>query len=147
MTSQTTLLAYYLSPVLALVALTYLVAASILVVRLADIVLGRRPVVFYENYSGVGGPKLVQSTTNQMTNLFEFPVLFYAVICIALACNITDPLLQELAWYFVAGRWAHTLVHLTLNRLWLRTPVFMASNLVLLGMWLRIAWITFGGPL
>lgn len=35
----------------------------------------------------------------------------------------------------LALRWCHALIRLTINRLYLRTPVFMASNFVLLAMW------------
>ncbi|HZF86696.1 MAG TPA: MAPEG family protein [Burkholderiaceae bacterium] len=135
--------AYYLAPVLAQVALAYFAAALILVTRLQDIIGGTASLVFYESYGGTGGPSMVQRTTHHLVNLFEFPVLFYAAVAFAIAADLRDPLLLQLAWAYVAIRWTHTLVHLTFNKLWVRTPVFMLSNLLLLGMWAhfaRLAW-------
>lgn len=129
---------FYLWPVLAQVALIYLVAALILVTRLADIAFGSGTAKFYESYAGVGGPPLVQRTTRLLANQFEFPILFFVLICILVAVGSEDSLMRLGAWLFVGARWAHAFVQLFANRLWIRTPVFMASNLVLLAMWARL---------
>lgn len=131
-------LSFYLWPVLAQVALIYLVAALILVTRLGDIAFGSGTAKFYENYAGVGGPPLVQRTTRLLANQFEFPILFFVLICILVAVGSEDSLMRLGAWLFVSVRWAHALVQLFANRLWIRTPVFMTSNLVLLAMWARL---------
>lgn len=138
--SMNSTLTFYLTPLLLQVALTYLVAGLILVTRLSDILSKGTPRAFYEQYSGVGGPPLVQRTTNQLTNLFEFPVLFLAVVGLAVAANVQDDLLLRLAWIFVVARCAHTFVHMIVNVLWVRMTVFMLSNVALLGMWIRLAW-------
>lgn len=130
---------FYLWPVLAQVALIYLVATLILVTRLGDLAFGAGTAKFYENYAGVGGPALVQRSTRLLANQFEFPVLFFALIGMMIAIGSADPLMQLAAWVFVVARWAHALVQLFANRLWLRTPVFMVSNLVLFAMWARLA--------
>lgn len=144
MNDYLTALSFYLWPVLAQVLLSYLMAGLILVTRVGDLAFGSGTAKFYEDYAGAGGPPLVQRTTSQLANLFEFPVLFLALICLLVSVNMTDQLLQAGAWIFVGGRWIHALVHLFANKLWLRTPVFMASNLVLLAMWGRLAWLTYG---
>lgn len=137
-------LLFYLWPVLAQVALIYLVAALILVTRLGDLAFGAGTAKFYENYAGVGGPPLVQRTTRLLANQFEFPVLFFILIGMMIAIGSTDRLMQLGAWVFVVGRWVHALVQLFANRLWLRTPVFMVSNLVLCAMWARLAQLMYG---
>lgn len=137
-------LLFYLWPVLAQVALIYLVAALILVTRLADLAFGTGTAKFYENYAGVGGPPLVQRSTRLLANQFEFPVLFFVLMGMMIAIGSTDPLMQLGAWVFVVGRWVHALVQLFANRLWLRTPVFMVSNLVLCTMWARLAQVAYG---
>lgn len=128
-----------LPPVLGFVALTFLTALTILVTRLFDILVNKRDGRFYDSYI-VGGPPSVQRTTRQLANQFEFPMLFLAAICLAVACGVDDLVLRRLAWAYVTLRWAHAAIHLTtaLNRLWLRTPVFMLSNLVLLSIWIRL---------
>ncbi len=137
-------IAYYLPPVLTMVALPYFTAALILLTRLGDIVAGRRTVNFYEDYAGVGASALVQRTTNQLKNLFEFPVLFYALVSLCVAGDLVDAPLRDLAWAFVAGRWSHAVVHLSFNKLWVRLPIFMASNLILFGMWIRVGLLVLG---
>jgi len=133
--------AIYLPPVLALVTLSFLVALGILVTRFADLVERRKPVSYYEDFDGVGASIAVMRPTRQLANLFEFPVLFYAAAAILIGIGMQDGLLQELCWAYVALRWLHASTHLILNRLWLRTPVFMAGNLVLLGIWIRMSLI------
>jgi hypothetical protein len=66
-------------------------------------------------------------------------LLFYALIAIAIAVPVRDPMLAGLAWLYVALRWGHAVVHLAFNRLYVRTPIFMLGNLVLLAMWLILA--------
>jgi hypothetical protein len=136
--------AYYLVPTLIAVSLTYLTALLVLVSRVADLLSGDRTMAFYENYSGLGGTGFVQRSSNQLKNLFEFPVLFFALMAFCVASNLRDPMLLSLAWIFALGRIAHWVVHLAFNRLWLRTPVFMISNLVLLAMWIRFVVIVVG---
>lgn len=137
--------AYYLEPMLAQVALSFFIAALILATRLRDILSGNAPPSFYENYSGAGGPVMVQRTRNQLANAFEFPVLFFAVLSIAVASDVRDPLLLQLARAFVTFRWAHSVIHLTLNKLWIRMVAFMLSNLLLFGMWVRFALLVYSG--
>lgn len=134
----------YLPAMLAMVALPFFIALGILFTRLRDLSTGSRELKFYEEYSGIGGPMSVQRTTNQLTNLFEFPMLLYIAIIMAITCGLADTLLNQLLIIFVAGRWGHSVVHLFLNRLWLRTPLFMISNIVLLAIWIRLALLLFG---
>jgi hypothetical protein len=42
-----------------------------------------------------------------------------------------------LAWLYVALRAAHSLVHLTYNKVFHRLSVYAASNVVLLALWIR----------
>ncbi len=128
----------FLGPVLAFVGLTYLTGAALLFTRLLDL-LRRRDARFYEEYAG-GGPPSVQRTTRQLANQFEFPVLFLAAVCLAVASGVNDRPLYGLVWAYVILRWAHAIIHLTgtLNRLWFRTPVFMLSNFVLLATWVQL---------
>ena len=129
----------YLPPVLSLVALSYLVALAILVTRSTDLLRGRRPLAFYEDFDGTGASVAVMRPTRQLANLFEFPVLFYAASVLLIALGLEDRLLPELCRSYAVLRWLHAASQLWLNRLWLRTPLFMAGNLVLLAIWLRVA--------
>ncbi|HWN05983.1 MAG TPA: MAPEG family protein [Steroidobacteraceae bacterium] len=68
-------------------------------------------------------------------NLFEVPVLFY-LLCVALALNGgSAPGFVATAWVYVALRAVHSLVHVTYNRVVHRFLVYVASTLLLFGMW------------
>lgn len=71
-------------------------------------------------------------------NLLELPVLFY-VACLTLhATNHVDSTALHLAWIYVALRVAHSLVHLSYNKVLHRGALFGASNLVLAVIWVRL---------
>jgi hypothetical protein len=73
-------------------------------------------------------------------NLFEVPVLFY-VLCIALVLDGgSTPGFVTAAWAYVALRSLHSLIHVTYNRVVHRFVVYVASTLLLFGMW--IAFLT-----
>jgi hypothetical protein len=76
----------------------------------------------------------VQSA-DHFRNLFEVPVLFYALCAFLAVTGLTTLLLLACAWGYVALRAAHTYVHLTSNKVVRRFQVFVASTIVLYVMW------------
>ena len=76
----------------------------------------------------------VQSA-DHFRNLFEVPVLFYALCGFLAITKLTTLLLLACAWGYVALRAAHTYVHLTSNKVVRRFQVFVASTIVLYVMW------------
>jgi len=132
-----TALALYLPPVLVLVGLSFLLGLAILVTRFADLIASHRPLADYEDFREHAATVAIVRPTRQLANLFEYPVLFYLLVSLAVAAGLRDTLLAELCWLYAGLRCLHAAVHLAYNRLWLRTPVFMAGNLLLLGMWAR----------
>jgi hypothetical protein len=69
-------------------------------------------------------------------NLFEAPVLFYALCGFLAITQLTTVLLLACAWGYVFLRAAHTVVHLTSNKVIRRFQLFFASSIVLFIMWL-----------
>ena len=69
-------------------------------------------------------------------NLFEVPVLFYALASIALAAGNVPSWLVTSAWLYVALRVLHSIVHCTYNKVYHRLAVFMASFGLLVAMWI-----------
>jgi hypothetical protein len=69
-------------------------------------------------------------------NLFEVPVLFYALAAIALATGHVPAWLVACAWVFVALRVVHSLIHCTYNAVLHRLVVFLASFALLIAMWI-----------
>jgi hypothetical protein len=76
----------------------------------------------------------VQSA-DHFRNLFEVPVLFYALCAFLAITKLTTLLLLACAWGYVVLRAAHTYVHLTSNKVVRRFQVFVASTIVLYVMW------------
>jgi hypothetical protein len=72
---------------------------------------------------------------DNLRNLFEMPVLFFAV-CLALAITDLATTAQlALAWLYVGLRAVHSLIHVTYNRVMHRFMVHVASTLVVFAMW------------
>ena len=76
----------------------------------------------------------VQSA-DHFRNLFEVPVLFYALCGYLAITKFTSLLLLACAWGFVVLRAFHTYVHLTHNTVIRRFQAFVASTIVLYVMW------------
>ncbi|WP_103087501.1 MAPEG family protein [Agrobacterium bohemicum] len=77
-----------------------------------------------------------------IANQFEMPMLFHAV-CLLLYITDADNIATIiLAWIFVVGRYAHSYVHVTSNRLRYRAPAFAISFAALVLMWgWMIVWL------
>ena len=73
--------------------------------------------------------------SDNFRNLFEMPVLFYA-LCLGLAVSgLATPLFAAAAWVYVVLRAAHSFIHVSYNRVWHRFSVYAVSSLWLFGMW------------
>ena len=75
------------------------------------------------------------AASDHFRNLFEVPVLFYALSGFLAITQLTNLLLLACAWGYVVLRAAHTYVHLTSNTVIRRFQVFFASSIVLYVMW------------
>jgi hypothetical protein len=70
---------------------------------------------------------------------FELPVLFYALIALALPLRHADLFIVLMSWVFVVTRFAHAGVFVSSNHLGRRSAVWLAGVLVLLAMWIYFA--------
>jgi hypothetical protein len=85
-------------------------------------------------------PKKVMQIGNCLKNQFEFPMLFYAVVALALPLRQADYLFVALAWVFVLTRYVHAGIFVTSNDVRIRSLAFFAGVLALLAMWIEFAW-------
>ncbi|WP_449255469.1 MAPEG family protein [Bosea sp. (in: a-proteobacteria)] len=69
------------------------------------------------------------------SNQFELPVVFFALIMLAMEVAATGYAMAALAWIFVASRVAHTLIHIGPNRLPLRGAAYGIGVVMLVCMW------------
>lgn len=72
------------------------------------------------------------------SNQFETPVVFFALIMLAMEAGATGYAMALLAWLYVASRIVHTFIHIGPNRLPLRGAVYGVGVLALFLMWLGI---------
>ncbi len=127
-----------LVPGLTLVALTLFVVFRMGILRLRAIQRGDIHPGFFSLYRGHEEPEKLAAYSRHVTNLYEAPVLFYVVCMTAFVTEQDSNLLLALAWAFVGLRFVHSYVHLTSNIVLLRFRLFVASLLVLGGMWAMV---------
>jgi hypothetical protein len=126
-------------PVLALVALTFLVLLLIPITRFRAGWTRRVTVSDFKFGESANVPPDVSIPNRNYMNLLELPLLFYALALSMYCTSRVDAVQLTLAWSYVGLRLTHSLVHLTYNHVVHRLLVFAASNFVLLAMWMRFA--------
>ena len=83
-------------------------------------------------------PGEVSIPNRNYMNLLESPNLFYVACIVFYVTGLADEPAVMLAWLYVGLRVAHSLVHLTYNKVTHRLVVFAASITVLVVMWIRL---------
>ena len=122
-------------PVFAQVVLTAAVWVALYVARLGE--LHRRrldPQGLATSRLAAGVLENVAAADN-FRNLFEVPVLFYAVVPLLVLANAATGTAVTLGWAFVALRTAHSVIHITYNRVVHRFAAYAASTLCVFAMW------------
>jgi hypothetical protein len=77
-----------------------------------------------------------------LQNLFELPVIFYALVAFITMIGVVDSFYLSLAWAFVGLRAVQASVHCTYNRVMHRFFAYLAASLVLWTMLIRF-FLTF----
>jgi hypothetical protein len=99
----------------------------------------RVDLAFYSLYQDGKEPPDLAAYTRHLANLYEAPVLFYAVVIMAYASGNGQGLMLVLAWCYVGARYLHSLIHLTGNVVLWRFQAFSVSWLVLIALWAVLA--------
>lgn len=76
---------------------------------------------------------------NCYANQFELPLLFYALIALALPLRHADLFIVLMSWVFVVTRFVHAGIFVSSNDLGRRSLAWLAGVLVLLAMWIYFA--------
>lgn len=84
-------------------------------------------------------PPAVNNPSENLKNLFEMPVLLYALALYLFATNHVDGAYVAAAWIFVGFRALHSAVHCTINVVNLRFFLYLISTLALAYIALRAA--------
>ena len=85
-------------------------------------------------------PDDVIKVSNNITNQFETPVLFYVLCLVIYNANLAGMAAIALAWLYVASRYAHAYVHAGSNYVPARLGLFLFGCLVLLAMFVLVTW-------
>ncbi len=120
---------------LAMVLLVFVVGGAMLVTRVQEMRRKRiHPQAAANSVQMAARLENVQVADN-FRNLFESPTLFYALAAVALATGHVPDWLVASAWVFFGLRVLHSFIHCTYNKVYHRLTVFLASFVLLVGMW------------
>jgi hypothetical protein len=89
-------------------------------------------------------PPGVANPADNFKNLFELPVLFYALTLYLFATGQADAGYVAAGWIFAAFRALHSVVHCTVNIVMLRFWLYAVATAALWFMMLRAAMAHFG---
>ena len=108
-------------PMSAMVLLTVVVLVSLFRSRVRAVKNGEISAAYFRTYQGEIEPESTLKLSQQFSNIFEAPTLFYVVCLAAMITAQAAPAFQLLAWVYVVLRVVHAFVHTGSNRCyWLR---------------------------
>jgi len=118
-------------PVFAMVFLTLLVWVYMYIRRISFITgnkLSRKDLAVPGALAQLSPPE-VSNPSDNLKNLFEIPVIFYALALYLFVTNQVDAAYVSAAWVFVVCRALHSAVHCTVNIVILRFYLYLFSTL------------------
>lgn len=127
-------------PTFALVVLIFIVWFTLFVARFRHI--KRNPPRATDFATGEAAMRYfepVEMPANNLRNLFEMPVLYFALVPLLLITHHADYVQVILAWIFVLLRALHSFIHIGPKRVQPRFMVYLASCIVLSVMWVGFA--------
>jgi hypothetical protein len=89
-------------------------------------------------------PPAISNPSDNLKNLFEIPVLFYALTLYLFFTKQVDTLYVDAAWVFVAFRVLHSVVHCTFNLVMLRFYLYLIATVAVWFIAIRAALVYFG---
>ena len=121
---------------LAMVVLTFAVGLRMLYSRVQEMRQKRlHPQKAATSKTMAANLENVQAADNYR-NLFETPVLFYALVACAVAAAYAPPWLVIGAWCYFGLRVVHSIIHTTYNRVMHRLAAFAIGFALLVGLWI-----------
>ncbi len=132
----------YVYPVFAMVLLSFVVQGVLGLRRLRAISERTYPKGYFRLLQAPAGaelPRQPQAAARNFINLFEVPVLFYALVPLLILFGVESDLSRGLLWAFVGFRYLHSAIHVTVNKVRWRFGAYLAASLALLGAWLHLA--------
>jgi hypothetical protein len=122
-------------PMCAQVGLVLLVWLRLYAVRLTEIHVRRIDPQQLARADEAAKLLVDNSAADNLRNLFEIPVLFFAICPALYVTGFVTPLQVSLAWGFVMLRAVHSFVHTTYNRVIHRFMAYAVSTVFVFVMW------------
>jgi hypothetical protein len=131
-----------LQPVIGMMLLTLVVWVRLFAVRIPSMQKLRLPVQTYTTPDKTHEllPEVASYPANNLKNLFELPVIFYALCLLLFITDNVDQLYVMAAWGFLGFRVLHSLIHCTVNRVMPRFICYLVSSILLWAMVVRAAF-------
>ncbi len=129
-----------LYPMLAMVVLTAIVAVVMYRRRVAEMRSRRIHPQKVASSAQMAAALEDSRAADNFRNLFEAPVVFYAVLLTIYVAGLTGAAYLALAWAFVAARIVHSSIHCTTNRVIHRLLAFATSLFLLWALWGLLAF-------
>lgn len=85
----------------------------------------------------------IKNAGDNYSNQYEMPILFFVVGILLYLSQSVTPLVLGLAWFFVATRIFHALIHISKNIIPLRALVFFIGGITLTAMYVLLAMAVF----
>ena len=127
-------------PTIALVALIFIVWITLFVARFRHMKANPpRPEDFATGEAAMRYFEPVEMPANNLRNLFEMPVLYFALVPLLIVTGLENDVQSILAWVFVGLRAAHSFVHVGSNKVPHRFGIYLLSCIVLSAMWVGFA--------
>ena len=122
-------------PVIALVLLTAVVWVRLYVERIRELKQRRIDPQSLATSASAGQTMQRVQASDNFRNLFEVPVLFYALCAVLASAQHVSSFFVIGAWVYVALRCIHSFIHLTYNRVIHRFAVYVLSTVILFVLW------------
>lgn len=130
-------------PLLAQIGLTFLLYAWLTLERWRAVQSGAIDYGVFE--LGREEPRHIARITRNLSNQFELPVIFYALVVLLVVTEQVTAIDVIAAWAFVAGRVIHTYVQTLTGNVQLRGQVFMINFLAVCVLAVHVAWLAWQG--
>ena len=82
-------------------------------------------------------PKDLQMVKNNIKNLFEYPIIFYALLILIYTLEKSDLPFIYLSWIYVLLRIVHSFYHIFMDNTHLRGGFWLISQIILLAILIR----------
>ncbi|MDH5359756.1 MAG: MAPEG family protein [Gammaproteobacteria bacterium] len=124
-----------LYPLLAMVTLTLVVWIWMYITRVTAVIKGELKMDAFQSAQKSHFPNRVIFASDNLSNLFEMPVLFYSLTILLYITDMFSETQLLLAWYYVGFRSLHSLIHCSYNKVVHRLLSYLVSSLILWLMW------------